>query len=64
MFKTQLCKTKEEENDLDQLTMDAAYKRYQKKKINSTYAELYGSNVDEKFKYNNIFKYKDFDKVK
>jgi len=64
MFKTQLSKTKEEENDLDNLTMDAAYKRYQKRKTNTTYNELYGSNVDEKYKYNNIFKYKEFDKVK
>ena len=63
MFKTQLTKTKEEENDVESLTMDAAYKRYQKKKVNTTYNELYGSNVDEKYKYNNIFKYKTFDKV-
>jgi hypothetical protein len=40
------------------------YKRYQKRKTNTTYNELYGSNVDEKYKYNNIFKYKEFDKVK
>lgn len=64
MFKTQLSKTKDEENDVNNLTLDEAYKRYQKRKTNSSYNEFYGANVDEKYKYNNIFKYKEFDKVK
>lgn len=64
MFKTQLSKTKDEENDINSLTLDEAFKRYQKKKALSSYNEFFGANVDEKFKYNNVFKYKDFDKVK
>lgn len=63
MFKTQLSKTKDEENDVNNLTLEEAYKRYQKRKNNSSYSDFYGANVDEKYKYNNIFKYKDFDKV-
>jgi len=63
MFKTQLSKTKDEENDVNNLTLEEAYKRYQKKKLISSYNEYYGANVDEKYKYNNIFKYKQFDKV-
>lgn len=64
MFKTQLSKTKDEENDINSLTLDEAFKRYQKKKASSSYNEFFGANVDEKFKYNNVFKYKEFDKVK
>ena len=43
--------------------MAEAYKRYQKKKITSNYTEQFGGNMDDKFKYNNIFKYKDFEHV-
>ena len=63
LFKTQLIKTKEEENDLSKLTLEEAYKRYQKKKIVSSYSEFYGANLDDKYKYNNILKYKDFANV-
>jgi len=31
-----------------------------KKKTMSSYSEFYGGNLDEKYKYNNILKYKDF----
>jgi len=41
--------------------MAEAYKRYQKKKIVSSYAEQFGSNMDDKYKYNNILKFKDFE---
>jgi hypothetical protein len=63
MFKTQLNKTKEEVNDVTKLTMEEAYKRYQKRKIVSSYSEFYGGNLDDKYKYNNILKYKDFENV-
>jgi hypothetical protein len=63
IFKTQLTKTKEEANDISKLTLEEAYKRYQKRKIGSTYSEFYGGNMDDKFKYNNILKYKDFENV-
>jgi hypothetical protein len=62
-FKTQLTKTKEEENNIDNLTMEAAFERYYKRKNNSSYSDFFGSNIDQKFKYNNILKYKDFDHV-
>jgi len=64
IFKTQLIKTKEEENDIGKLTMEEAYKRYQRKKIVSSYAEFYGGNLDEKYKYNNILNFKEFENVK
>jgi len=41
--------------------MAEAYKRYQKKNIMSNYSEHFGANMDDKFKYNNILKYKDFE---
>jgi hypothetical protein len=63
MFKTQLTKTKEEENDISKLTLEEAFKRYQKRKIISSYSEFYGGNLDEKYKYNNILKFKDFENV-
>jgi hypothetical protein len=63
IFKTQLLKTKEEENDLNKLTLEEAFKRYQKRQLVSSYADFYGGNVSDKFKYNNILKYKDFEKV-
>jgi len=44
--------------------MEEAFKRYQKKKVMSNYQEMYGASVDDnKYKYNNILKYKDFDNV-
>jgi hypothetical protein len=63
IFRTQLIKTKEEINDLNKLTLEEAYKRYQKNKNMSSYAEFYGGNLDDKYKYNNILKYKDFENV-
>jgi hypothetical protein len=64
IFKVQLTKTKEEENDINTLTLEEAYKRYQSKKTVSSYTEFYGGNLDEKYKYNNIFKFKEFQNVK
>ncbi len=43
--------------------MAEAYKRYQKKKVQSNYTEQYGASMDDKYKYNNILKYKDFEHV-
>ena len=63
IFKTQLVKTKENNNDLSKLTLEEAYKRYQKGKNMSSYAEYYGANLDDKYKYNNILKFKDFENV-
>ena len=63
IFKTQLTKTKEEESDISKLTMDEAYKRYQQKKIVSSYSEFYGGNLDDSYKYNNIMKFKEFENV-
>jgi hypothetical protein len=63
MFKTQLVKTKEELYDVNKLTMEEAFKRFQKRKIMSSYSDFYGSNMDERFKYNNILKYKQFENV-
>jgi hypothetical protein len=63
IFKTQLVKTKEELNDISKLTLEEAYKRYQRRKLVSSYSDFYGSTVDDKYKYNNILKYKDFEKV-
>jgi hypothetical protein len=63
IFKVQLNKTKEEENDINLLTLDEAYKRYQNKKTVSSYSEFYGGNLDEKYKYNNILKFKEFQNV-
>ena len=40
--------------------MDEAFKRYQSKKYQSSYQDFYGGAVDEKFQYNNIFQYKNF----
>jgi hypothetical protein len=63
MFKTQLAKTKEEENDLNKLTMEEAYKRYEKRKIQSSYNDFYGGFLNDKYRYNNILKFKDFQNV-
>lgn len=60
IFKTQLVQTKEEQYDISKLTLEEAFKRYQKRKVISSYSEFYGVNLDDKFKYNNILKYKDF----
>jgi len=45
------------------LTLEEAYKRYQKRKIMSSYSEFYGGNLDQKYKYNNILKFKDFENL-
>lgn len=60
IFKTQLTKSKEEQYDINKLTLDEAFKRYQQKKCQSSYSDFYGGAVDQKFKYNNILQYKDF----
>jgi hypothetical protein len=64
IFKTQLTRTKEEESDISKLTMDEAYKRYQQKKTVSSYSEFYGGNLDDRYKYNNILKFKEFENVR
>jgi hypothetical protein len=64
IFKIQLTKTKEEESDISKLTMDEAYKRYQQKKTVSSYSEFYGGNLDDRYKYNNILKFKEFENVR
>jgi hypothetical protein len=60
IFKTQLTKSKEDKYDVNKLTMDEAFRRYQSKKYQSSYQDFYGSAVDEKFQYNNILQYKNF----
>lgn len=60
IFKTQLTKTKEEESDMNKLTFEEAFKRYHKRKNISSYSDFYGGNVDDKYKYNNILKFKEF----
>ena len=60
IFKTQAIHSKEEQFDLNRLTMDEAFKRYQEKKCQTSYADFYGASVDQKFKYNNILRYKEF----
>ena len=60
IFKTQLTKSKEDKNDVCKLTMEDAFRRYQAKKFQTSYQDFYGGSVDEKFQYNNIFQYKNF----
>ena len=60
MFKTQLTKTKEEQFDVSKLTLEEAFRRYQQKKCQSSYTDFYGGAVDQKFKYNNILQYRQF----
>ena len=60
MFKTQLTKSKEEQYDVSKLTLEAAFQRYQQKKCQSSYTDFYGGAVDQKFKYNNILQYRQF----
>ena len=60
IFRTQLTKTKEEKFDVDKLTLDDAFRRYQQKKYQSSYTDFFGGVVDEKFRFNNIFQYKKF----
>ena len=61
IFRTQLTKTKEEKYDVNKLTLEDAFRRYQQKKTQSSYTDFFGGAVDEKFRYNNIFQYKQFD---
>lgn len=58
-------KTQEELNNLDNLTLKEAYKRVRERSAikTTTYGEFYGSNVDQKFKFDNILANKDFEKV-
>ena len=60
IFRTQLTKTKEELFDVNKLTLEDAFRRYQQKKFQSSYTDFFGGVVDEKFKFNNIFQYKKF----
>ena len=60
IFKTQLVKSKEDKYDINKLTMDEALKRYQARKFQTSYQDFYGGSVDQKFQYNNIFRYKNF----
>lgn len=55
-------KLDQKENEED-LTMENAYKRYQKRAFSSTYQDEFCLTVDQKFRYNNILKYKKFDLV-
>ena len=54
IFKTQLTKSKEDKYDINKLTMDEAFKRYQSKKYQSSYQDFNGGAVDEKFQYKNF----------
>jgi len=58
-------KTKEELNNLKNLTMKEAYRRVREKSAmrTTTYGEFYGSNVDQKYKFDNILANKDFENV-
>lgn len=47
----------------NELSMENAYKRYQKRAFSSTYTDEFCLSVDPKFKYNNILKYKKFEFV-
>jgi hypothetical protein len=47
-----------------ELSMENAYKRYQKRAFSSTYKDEFCLSVDPKFKYNNILKYKKFEFVR
>lgn len=66
IFKTQIRKTQEEMNSLENLTLKEAYRRVRQKSAmkTTTYGEFYGSNVDQKYKFDNILANKDFAKVK
>lgn len=56
-FKSKLDQSEESE----ELTLENAYKRYQKKALCSSYQDEYCHTVDPKFKYNNILKFRKFD---
>lgn len=64
-FKTQMRKTKEELDDINNLSMAEALKRYQNK-LNfksTTYGHFYCNNQDQKYKFDNILEHKQFTKV-
>ena len=61
IFRTQLTKTKEDLFNPNKLTLEDAFRRYQQKKMQSSYTDFFGGAVDDKFKYNNIFQYKNFE---
>ena len=61
IFRTQLTKTKEDLFNPNKLTLEDAFRRYQQKKMQSSYTDFFGGAVDDKFKYNNIFQYKKFE---
>lgn len=58
VFETDLNKTKEEKLDANGLSLLEALRRYQQRKMQSSYTDFFGGNVDQKFQYNNIFQYK------
>lgn len=58
-FKDKLDQKPEQE----ELSMENAYKRHQKRAFSSTYVDEFCLSVDQKFKYNNILKYKKFEFV-
>lgn len=58
-FKNKLDQAVENED----LSMENAYKRYQKRAYSSCYQDEFCLTVDQKFKYNNILKFKKFDFV-
>ena len=64
-FKTQIRKAEEEINSLENLTLKEAYRRVRQRSAmkTTTYGEFYGANVDQKYKFDNIFTNKDFAKV-
>lgn len=66
IFKTQIRKTEDELNSLENLTLKEAYIRVKQRSAmkTTTYGEFYGANVDQKYKFDNILANKDFAKVK
>lgn len=56
-------KSKLDQETSDELSMENAYKRYQKRAMSSTYIDDFCHTVDPKFKYNNILKFKKFELV-
>ncbi len=65
IFKTQIRKTTEELNNLENLSLKQAYIRVREKSAmkTTTYGEFYGANVDQKYRFDNILANKDFMKV-
>lgn len=66
IFKIQKRKNNEELTNILNFNNIDAYKRYKEKKNTqiSSYNDFYGSNVDQKFRFDNILENKQFSKVK